>query len=114
MTTEQQKPGFTPEEIQATYNRGETITAVKMLRAETGCGLAEAVSALRHGALESFPTFKEIRAKRKAERHGPAMLKTLQAVQKESRRIVHPDSTDNRLFNIDKLVTAMITEVEKE
>jgi len=73
----QTKPGFTAEEIQHAYNNGMHIAAIKMLRAETGCSLSDAVAACRHGIVEQMPEFQALKARRKAERYGPQLLEAL-------------------------------------
>lgn len=108
------KPGFTVEEILHVKNSGNNLVAVKMLRAETGCTFQEATATLRDGNIADLPTFRELRARRKAERYGPQLFETLRDVLKESRRVVHPDSTDERLFNIDRIARVAIEEIEKE
>lgn len=74
------KPGFTVDEIAATYKAGGHIAAIKMLRAETQCTLREAADALRNDTFDQMPTFKEWRTRRKAERAGLRLLDALKAL----------------------------------
>lgn len=74
-------PGtFQVEEIQQIFNSGANIIAVKMLRIETDCSLSEAVEALKSGTVAEMPTFKTMRARRRAERYGPQLLAALKAL----------------------------------
>lgn len=71
-------PGFTLEEINAAYANGHPLAAVKMLRAETGCDINEAIGALRGGApLTELPDFKMMRVRRRTAYHGHALYETL-------------------------------------
>ena len=112
-TAEQIKPGFTIEEIQQVYRAGNHIAAVKMLRAETGCDLREAVDALaRPGALEEMPTFKAYRLRRSAQMRAVPLLDFVRRVGALNRDA--GEIGPGMLASLVDDARAIITEVEKE
>lgn len=103
------KPGFTVEEIAATYAAGAHLTAVKMLRFETGCSLLDAVNVLRDGKVAEMPTFKTLLARRKAERYGPQLLAALKDL------INAVKAGDGEVYPSDQVnAETLIAEIEKE
>lgn len=71
---------FNVDEIQATFDAGQRVAAVKMLRAETGCGLKEAMDSLKARTIAEMPTFAEIAARKRVERAAPALLADAKAL----------------------------------
>lgn len=107
------KPGFTVEEILTLFNAGNHVMAVKMLRAETGCSLKQAVDALRDGTLKEMPTFKDFRIRSAAQKRGPELLEALKALtglvaSSSGLNDPHLHACDNRLND----ARALIVEIE--
>lgn len=72
---------LTDLELQTLFDSGQTVLAVKLLRAQTGCGLKVALDALRTNTVSEMETFAAVSARKMAESAAMEMLVALQSVR---------------------------------